>query len=94
MLLKIEFGKIVHKKGILEHCLFMKKDKLAHGIIFLDVNFMLHHLTCVEFAKDSWDNLCVTFEKIYVNNKFLLCQELYNLKMEENTLMQISSNKL
>jgi hypothetical protein len=32
----------------------MKKDKLAHETILLEVvNFMLYHLAHVEFAKDS-----------------------------------------
>jgi hypothetical protein len=63
LLLKIEIGKIVLKKNTLEHHWFMKKDKLAHETILLDVvNFMLHHLVLAEFAKDSWDNLCATFE--------------------------------
>ncbi len=94
LLLKIEFWKIVLKKGIFEHCLFMKKDKLAHETIFLNVNFMLHHLAHAKFAKDSWNNLCATFEKKNVDNKLQLCQKLYNLMMEEGTLMQIRIDKL
>ncbi len=63
LILKIELEKIVLKKGILEHHLFTKKDKLAHETILLDVNFMLHHLAHAKFAKDSWSNLCATFGK-------------------------------
>jgi hypothetical protein len=33
------------------------------------VDFMLHHLAHAKIAKDSWDNLCATFENIYVDNK-------------------------
>jgi hypothetical protein len=55
---------------------------------------MLHHLVLAEFAKDSWDNLCATFEFKYVGNKLQLCQELYNFKMEEGTLMQICIDKI
>jgi len=53
LLLKIEFGKIALKKGILEHHLFTKKNKLNYETIFLDVvNFMLYHLVHAKFAKD------------------------------------------
>jgi hypothetical protein len=33
----IEFGKVVFKRGTFEHNLFMKKDKLTHRIILLNV---------------------------------------------------------
>jgi hypothetical protein len=52
LLFKIEFGKIVLNKIILEHRLFIKKDKLAHGTILLNVvDFMLHHLAHAKIAK-------------------------------------------
>ncbi len=39
---KIELGKIVFKWNSHEHVMFMKKDKLAHKTIFLNiVNFFL-----------------------------------------------------
>jgi hypothetical protein len=56
--LEVEFGDIVVEGGTLKHRLFMKKDKLAHGTILLDViNSLLHHVTCVKTTKDAWDNL-------------------------------------
>jgi hypothetical protein len=40
---KIELGKFVIKWNNHEHHMFMKKDKLAHKTIFLNVvNFFLH----------------------------------------------------
>jgi hypothetical protein len=53
--LKVEFGEIVPEGGTLEHCLFMKKDKLAHGTILLNViDIILHHVAqCVETIKDA-----------------------------------------
>ncbi len=67
---KVEFGEIIPKGGILEHCLFMKKDKLVHGTIFLNVvDSLLHYVTCTKIAKDVWDNFCATFEKRHVDNK-------------------------
>ncbi len=84
MLLKIEFGKIVLKKGALEHHLFMKKDKLAHETILLDVvNFMLHHLAHAKFVKNSWDNLCATFDKNYVGNKLNYVKSFTILKWKK-----------
>jgi hypothetical protein len=51
-------------KEVLEHCLFMKKEKLVHGTVFLNViNFLLHYVACTKIAKDVWDNFCATFEK-------------------------------
>jgi hypothetical protein len=71
------------------------KDKLACGTILLNVvHSLLHHVTCVETTKDAWDNLCATFEKTYVDSILQLHQELYNLKMEEGTLVQTHIDKL
>jgi hypothetical protein len=68
--LEVEFGDIVLEGGTFKHHLFMKKDKLAHGRILLNViDFLLHHVTCVEITKDAWDNLCATFERKHVGNK-------------------------
>jgi hypothetical protein len=36
---EVEFRNIVPKRGIIEHHLFMKKDKLVHGTISLNVDF-------------------------------------------------------
>jgi hypothetical protein len=79
LLLKVEFGKIVPKGGTLEHCLFIKKDKissnliilkLAHGTIFLNVvDFLLHHVTCAKTTKNAWDKFYATFERRHVGNK-------------------------
>jgi hypothetical protein len=67
---KVEFGEIIFKGSTFEHYLFMKKDKLAHGIILLNViDFLLHHVTHVGIIKDAWDNLCATFERRHVGNK-------------------------
>ncbi len=35
--LEVEFGDIVFEGGTFEHCLFMKKNKLAHRTILLNV---------------------------------------------------------
>ncbi len=57
---EVEFEKNDFEGGIFEQCLFMKKDKLVHGTIFLNVvDYWLHDVTCVETAKDAWDNLQV-----------------------------------
>ncbi len=69
---KFEFGEIVLKGSNFEHHFFMKKDKLAH-------------VACAKTTKDTWDNLCATFERKHVGNILQLCQDLYNLKMEECT---------
>jgi hypothetical protein len=67
---KVEFGDIVPEGSTLEHCLFMKKDKLVHGTLFLNVvDSLLHNVACTEIAKDVWDNFCATFEKRHVDNK-------------------------
>jgi hypothetical protein len=91
--LEVEFGEIVLEGGTLKQCLFMKKDKLARGTILLNViDIILHHVAqCVETIKDAWDNLCATFERTYVGNKLLLCQELYNLKMGSGRHLSASS---
>jgi hypothetical protein len=92
---KVEFGKIILKRSTLEHYLFMKKDKVVHGTILLNViDFMLHHVARVGTIKDAWDNLCATFERRHVSNKLQLHQELYNLMIEEATLVQAHIDKL
>ncbi len=79
---EIEFEKIVFEGRIYEHRMFMKKNKLACWTIFLHiVDFLLHYVACVKSVKKiAWDNLCATFEKWHVNNRWQLCQEFYNLK--------------
>ncbi len=73
----------------------MKKDKLACGTIILNViDFLLHHVACVITIKDAWDNFCATFERRHVGNKLQLHQELYNLMIEEGTLVQAHIDKL
>jgi hypothetical protein len=68
--LEVEFGEIVCKGITLEHHLFMKKDKLTYGTIFLNVvDYLLHHVTHVEIVKDAWYNLCATFERINVGKR-------------------------
>jgi len=48
----------------------MKKDKLVHGIVFLNVvDSLLHYVACTKIAKDVWDNFCATFEKRHVDNR-------------------------
>jgi hypothetical protein len=79
LLLKVEFGKIVPRGGTLEHCLFIKKDKissnliilkLVHGTIFLNVvDSLLHHVTCAKTTKNAWDNFYATIERRHVGNK-------------------------
>jgi len=32
------------------------------------VDSLLHYVTCIEIAKDVWDNFCATFEKRHVDN--------------------------
>jgi hypothetical protein len=48
---------------------------------------MLHHVTRVGTIKDAWYNICATFERKHVGNNLQLHQELYNLTIEEGTLM-------
>jgi hypothetical protein len=69
--LEVEFGEILLEGSTLEHCLFVKKEKLACGtILLIFIDIILHHVTqCVETIKDAWDNLCATFEKTHVGNK-------------------------
>jgi hypothetical protein len=56
---KFEFGNVVLNGGTLQHHLFLKKEKLAHRKINLNVvDSLLHHVACVETTKDAWDNLC------------------------------------
>jgi len=48
----------------------MKKDKLACGTTLLNVvDPLLDHVACAKTTKDSWNNLCATFEKKHVGNK-------------------------
>jgi hypothetical protein len=92
--LEVEFQKIVSRRSILEHRLFKKKDKLVYGTVLLNVvDFLLHHVALSKTTKDAWDNLCATLEKKHVDNKLQLYQELYNLKMEEGTSMQVHIDK-
>jgi len=51
--LKIEFEEIVFKGGIHEHHQFMKKNKLACGIVLNVVDYLLHHVTHVNNAKEA-----------------------------------------
>ncbi len=92
---KFEFWEIVPKGSNFEHHFFMKKGKLAHGTILLNVvDFLFHHVACAKTTKDTWDNLCATFERKHVGNILQLCQDLYNLKMEECTWVQVHIDKL
>jgi hypothetical protein len=55
----------------------MKNDKLAYGTIFLNVvDFMFHHVARAKIIKNTWDNLCATFERKHVGNILQLCQKL------------------
>lgn len=50
---KIKSQKIDPKGNLHEPCMFMKKDKLAHETIFLNVvDSKLHHVSCAKNAKD------------------------------------------
>ncbi len=61
---KVEFGKIIFEGGNFEYRLFIKKDKLVHQTIFLNVvDFLLYHVAHAETIKNAWDNLYVTFGK-------------------------------
>jgi hypothetical protein len=52
---KIEFGKIILEGGIHERCIFMQKDKLVGGTIFLNVvDSLFHHVACANIAKEAW----------------------------------------
>jgi hypothetical protein len=67
---------------------------LVYGTVLLNVvDFLLHHVALSKTTKDAWDNLCATLEKKHVDNKLQLYQELYNLKMEEGTSMQVHIDK-
>ncbi len=92
--LKVEFGKIVFEGSIIEHRLFMKKDKLVCGAILQNVvEFLLHHVARVEIAKDAWDNFYATFEKKHIGNRLQLHRQFYNLNMEERTSLQAHIDK-
>jgi hypothetical protein len=66
----LEFGKNIFEGGNFEYCLFIKKDKLVHQTIFLNVgDLLLHHVAHAETIKNAWDNLYVTFERRHVDNK-------------------------
>lgn len=61
---EIKSRKFDPKGNLHEPCMFMKKDKLAHEAIFLNVvDFKLHHVSCAKNAKDMQNNLYATFEK-------------------------------
>jgi len=51
--LNIEFEEIVFKRGIHEHHQFMKKNKLACGTVLNVVDYLLHHVTHVNNAKEA-----------------------------------------
>jgi hypothetical protein len=49
---KVKFGEIILEGSTLEHLLFMKKDKLAQGTIFLNViDSLFPHIACAGIAK-------------------------------------------
>ncbi len=51
---KLNLERLFLKKVLLNMVLFMKKDKLACGTIFLNVaDYLLHHVTHVEIEKDA-----------------------------------------
>jgi hypothetical protein len=90
--LYIEFG--VPKGSIHELRVFMKKYKLVHRTILLNIiDFLLHHAKNAKSAKDIWDNLYATFER-HVGNRLQVHQKLYNFKMEEGISMQAHNNKV
>jgi hypothetical protein len=88
--LEFEFGNIVFNGGTLQHHLFLKKEKLAHRKINLNVvDPLLHLVAHVETTKDAWDSLCV-----YLKEDMLATYYNYNPKMDEGTLVQAHINKL
>ncbi len=69
MPLEIEFEKNVLEGSTHEHHTFMNKDKLVFGTILLSVvDYLLHHVAHLRNAKETWDNLFITFEKQHVDN--------------------------
>jgi hypothetical protein len=62
---KIKFGKFVSLGTTHEHCMLMKKDKLACGTILLNVvDSLLHHAAHAKSVKEAWDNFyATTFER-------------------------------
>jgi hypothetical protein len=66
--LEVEFRDIFFEGNILKHCLFMKKNKLAHGTILLNViDSLLHHNKCKNYK--ICIRICATFERKHVGNK-------------------------
>ncbi len=92
---KIKFGKILSQGTTHEHCMLIKKNKLACGTIFLNVvDSLLHHATHAKSVREAWENLgATTFEIVHVDNRLKL-QKFYNLKMEEGISMQVHIDKL
>jgi hypothetical protein len=50
--LEVEFGKIIFEGSNFEYCLIIKKDKLVHQTILLNVvGFLLHHVAHAKTIK-------------------------------------------
>ncbi len=67
---EVEFGEIVLKGSVVEHCLFMERTNSLVEQFFLNVvDYSLHHVTCIEITKNAWGNFCGIFEKKHVGNR-------------------------
>jgi hypothetical protein len=76
----------------MEHCMFMKKDKLAHGIVILNIlDFLLHHVAHVK-------KLRTTFVQHLKKNMMTIdcnyIKSFTNFKMEEGILVQAHISKV
>lgn len=81
LLLEIEFENFVLKGSTHEHHIFMKKDKLIFGTIFLNVvNSLLRHVAHLRNAKEVWNNLFTTFEKQHVGNCYNYVYTIFKWK--------------
>jgi hypothetical protein len=76
----------------MEHCVFMKKDKLAHGTIILNIFYsLLHHVAHVNklrttFVQHLKENMLTT------NCNYI--KSFTNLKMEEGISVQAHISKV
>ncbi len=75
----------------MEHCMFMKKDKLADGTIILNIlDSLLHHVAHVKlrttFVQHLKENM-LTIDCNYIKS-------FTNLKMEEGILVQVHISKV
>jgi hypothetical protein len=60
---EVEFGEVVFKRGVIEHRLFMEGTNWLVKQFLNVVDYLLHHVTCVETTKNAWGNLCGIFQK-------------------------------